>query len=75
MEPTINGETVVLDDYRSLYQSAFERYEVQALWYMRRFEEPTPGDALAVARALRIEGDIPARFLAERIEKACRAPH
>jgi hypothetical protein len=29
--------------------------------------------AFAVARALRIEGNMPARFLAERIERACRA--
>lgn len=37
------------------------------------FEEPTPEDALVVARALRIEGNLDARRLAERIEQACRA--
>jgi hypothetical protein len=36
-------------------------------------EQPTPEDALVVARALRIEGDRAARRLAEQIEKACRA--
>jgi hypothetical protein len=33
-------------------------------------EQPTPEDALVVARALRIEGDRAARRLAEQIEKA-----
>jgi hypothetical protein len=42
---------------------------------MRRLEEPTPADALAVARALRVEGDLPARRLAEQIELACHAAH
>ncbi len=37
------------------------------------FEEPTPEDALVVARALRIEGDCEARKRAEEIEQACRA--
>jgi hypothetical protein len=40
---------------------------------MRRFDEPTEADALAVARALRIEGDLAARRLAEQIEQACHA--
>ena len=35
-------------------------------------EEPTPEDALAAARALRIEGERGARPLAEQIEEACR---
>ena len=61
------------DDYLSLYRRAFEQYGVRALWNKRLLEEPTPADALVVARALRIEGDREARFLAERIEQACRA--
>jgi hypothetical protein len=36
-------------------------------------ENPAPEDALVVARALRIEGDLNARHLAEQIEQACRA--
>ncbi len=63
----------VSGDYVSLYRDAFARYRAQCLWNMRSFDEPTPGDALAVARALRIEGDLPARFLAEQIEQACGA--
>ncbi len=60
-------------DYQSLYRRAFEQYGVRALWNKRLLEEPTPADALVVARALRIEGDREARRLAERIEQACRA--
>jgi hypothetical protein len=43
-----------------------------ALWNVRCFEEPTTGDALVIARALRIEGNLKARRLAEQIEQACR---
>ena len=46
---------------------------MRALWNKRLLEDPTPADALVVARALRIEGDREARYLAERIEQACRA--
>ena len=60
-------------DYVSLYRRAFEKYGVWALWNKRLLDEPTPEDALVVARALRIEGDLAARQLAERIEQACRA--
>jgi hypothetical protein len=57
----------------SLYRRAFAEYGTQALWNMRSFETPTAEDALVVARALRVEGDMRARFLAEEIERACRA--
>ena len=60
-------------DYVSLYRRAFERYGVRALWNKRLLDEPSPEDALVVARALRIEGDREARQLAEQIEQACRA--
>ncbi len=56
-----------------LYRRAFAEYGTQALWNKRMFEEPTPEDALVVARALRIEGDCEARKRAEEIEQACRA--
>jgi hypothetical protein len=62
-------------DYVALYRRAFEEYRAQALWSTRMFERPTPEDALIVARALRYEGDLAARRLAEQIEQACRAPH
>jgi hypothetical protein len=64
-----------LPDYVELYRSAFARFGARALWNKRVLDNPTPDDALVVARALRIEGDIEARFLAEQIERACRAAH
>ena len=60
-------------DFVALYRLAFEQYRVRALWNKRRLDNPTPEDALVVARALRREGDIAARRLAEQIEQACRA--
>lgn len=60
-------------DFAVLYRLAFARYGTRALWNKRRVEEPTPQDALVVARALRIEGDRAARSIAEEIESACRA--
>jgi hypothetical protein len=46
-----------------------------ALWYMRASDEPTPEEALVVARELRVKGNLEARILAERIEQVCRADH
>ena len=60
-------------DYVTLYRQAFAEYGAHALWNFRRFDSPSPEDALVVARALRIEGDLVARGLAERIEQACVA--
>jgi hypothetical protein len=62
-------------DYTSLYRQAFEQFGTRALWDKRVLDDPTPADALVIARALRIEGDRQARRLAEQIEQACRAPH
>lgn len=56
-----------------LYRRAFAEFGTRALWNKRLLESPTPEDALVVARALRIEGDLRARQLAEDIERACRA--
>ena len=61
------------DDFASLYRRAFQEHGARALWSTRLLEVPTPEDALVVARALRIEGNRDARFLAEQIEQACRA--
>ena len=60
------------DDLESLYRRAFLDYGTHALWNKRMIDEPTRGDALVVARALRIEGNLSARILAEQIEQACR---
>jgi hypothetical protein len=64
---------VVQPGYVALYRQAFADYGTHALWNLRAFETPSPEDALVVARALRIEGDLVARRLAERIEQACHA--
>lgn len=65
--------TTTLEDLKGLYRRAFAEYGTQALWNKRMLEEPTPEDALVVARALRIEGDRAARRIAEKIESAYRA--
>lgn len=61
------------DDLVSLYRSAFKEFGGRALWNVRELEAPTSKDALVVARHLRIEGNLAARRLAERIEKVCHA--
>ena len=61
------------EDFVSLYRRAFADYGTQALWNKRLLERPSAEDALVIARALRIEGDLEARRLAEQIENACRA--
>jgi hypothetical protein len=69
----MDGETTQTADYVSLYRQAFERFGALALWNKRFLDAPEPEDALVIARALRIEGNIEARRLAEQIEQACRA--
>lgn len=72
------NSTIVVDPLPqagvALYREAFSRYKTRALWNIRLLKEPTVEDALVVASQLRIEGDMPARFLAEQIERFCRAP-
>ena len=62
-----------LEDLASLYRRAFRDYGAIALWSSRPVPDPTPADALAIVRSLRVEGDGAARRLAEQIEQACRA--
>ena len=69
----MSSEAIQPEDLTTLYRRAFAEYGTRALWNKRLLEEPTPEDALVVARALRIEGDREARRLAEQIEQACRA--
>jgi hypothetical protein len=57
----------------TLYHRAFAEYGTRALWNRRELKEPTPADALVIARALRTEGNREARLFAEQIERACRA--
>ena len=56
-----------------LYRQAFSRFGAMALWSNRPVEHPTASDALAITESLRVEGDLEARRLAERIESMCRA--
>lgn len=60
-------------NWLSLYNRAFAEFGTRALWNMRQLSEPTPYDALAAARQLRIEGDLDARRLAELLEQSARA--
>jgi hypothetical protein len=64
-----------ITDVAELYRRAFAEYRARALWNMRELADPTPEDALVVARELRVEGNVQARLLAEEIERACRAAH
>lgn len=57
----------------ALYLEAFHAYGPLMLWSSRQVEEPTIAQALAVAEALRTEGNMRSRPLAVRIEEACRA--
>ena len=63
------------EDFVTLYRRAFQEFGVSALWSSKPVPDPTPADALAITRSLRVEGNLDARRLAERIERACRASH
>ncbi|HEX3883435.1 MAG TPA: hypothetical protein VHW66_12315 [Stellaceae bacterium] len=69
----MSDDRTAVEEYVSLYRQAFREYRVRCLWNSRVLDHPTAGDALSVARALRLYGDRSARFLAERLELACRA--
>jgi hypothetical protein len=60
------------EDFAALYRQAFASFGASALWSSRPVPNPTPEDALAITRSLRLEGDLRARRLAEQIEQACR---
>jgi hypothetical protein len=60
-------------NWSDLYHQAFAQFGSRALWNMRELEKPTPDDALAAARQLRVEGDLKARKFAERLERFARA--
>jgi len=68
-----NSDQGATPEFVTLYRRAFTDFGTRALWNLRVFDSPTPEDALVVARALRVEGDMQARFLAEQIEQACHA--
>ena len=64
------------DELTILYRRAFAEFGTSALWSRRPLPDPTPADAMAITRTLRVEGNLHARQLAEDIEQAChRAAH
>jgi hypothetical protein len=67
------AENIQTPDFAALYHRAFAEFGAMALWSTRELADPTPEDALAITRSLRVEGDLRARRLAEQIEQACRA--
>jgi hypothetical protein len=69
----MSSDRETLQDFLSLYRRAFEEYGTHALWNSRALDRPTREDALAVARALRVHGNLAARRLAAQLEFACRA--
>ncbi len=66
-------QTAQQEDYVTLYNEAFEKFGPLALWNRKAIQNPSVADALAITRALRVEGNLDSRRLAERIEQACRA--
>jgi len=69
----MSDRAIEAEDYGALYREAFERFGAMALWNVRRLPNPAREDVLAIKRSLRVEGNLDARRLAERIERACRA--
>jgi hypothetical protein len=61
-----------LKEIERLYRQEFAEYGAVALWSSRPVPRPSAADALAITRSLRVEGDMNARRLAERIEQLCR---
>lgn len=66
-------ETTPPENFASLYRRAFQEFGAMALWSSRPVPNPTPADAMAITRSLRVEGTLEARRLAERIERGFRA--
>ena len=61
-----------IGEIQALYRQAFRDFGSLALWNMRRIDDPTRADALAITAALRTHGRLDGRRLAERIEEVCR---
>lgn len=61
------------NSWPDLYRQAFAVFGRNALWNLRELDDPTPRDALVIARQLRTEGNMNARRLAERLETTARA--
>jgi len=61
------------EDIVRLYRKAFSEFGSKALWSSRELPQPSFAAALAITESLRVEGNLAARNIAERIESLCRA--
>ena len=69
---TLAKGTTPRNEMADLYRRAFVQFGTRALWNIQQVDNPTVEQILAITRQLRIEGDMDARRLAERIEQAAR---
>ena len=69
----LGSEKLAPEAIAILYRQAFAEFGSQALWSSQPSPRPTLASALAITESLRVEGNMDARRLAERIEEACRA--
>jgi len=74
LKPAITNDQVTgVKNFVTLYRRAFEEFGASTSWSSRPVPGPTPADALAITRSLRVEGNLHARRLAEELDQACRA--
>jgi len=45
-------------EFVRLYKRAFKEFGTMALWSSKPVPDPTPADALAITRSLRVEGNL-----------------
>jgi hypothetical protein len=69
----LGSDRPVPEEIVSLYRRSFVDFGSRALWSSRPVARPTVAAALSITESLRVEGDLDARRLAERIDEACRA--
>lgn len=67
------SQRLARNEMAALYRRAFAQFGTRALWNIKQVDNPTVEQILAITRQLRTEGDMDARQLAERIERAARA--
>ena len=70
---SVNHDATASAELRRLYEAAFADHGSRALWNLRPSENPTVAEVRVVARALRVEGDLASRILAEQMEQLARA--
>jgi len=68
----MDGDTIKTG-WRALYDEAFDRFGIIALWSCGRSDKPTRDEARSIASTLRRQGDMAAWRLADRLNRACDA--